>query len=192
MARKCHPSREHGTYGCPRDRTTPGPPTGQRNAGPEAGPASVARGRELLDLDGRARLGQLLLGRLGLLLGHALKQSKEFLYLHPEKQLSKIQANKLTTLITKRRQGIPIAYLVGYKEFYGLKFKVNRATLIPRVPHAGAQKGSDVTPDLPGVVGRLLTLVPDLARAPRNWVSRSAALEPVFEHYFHGDWVSEG
>lgn len=28
---------------------------------------------------------------------------------------------------------------------------------------------------------RLLTLVPDLSRAPRNWVARSAALEPLFD-----------
>lgn len=67
-----------------------------------------------------------------LLLGHVLKQTKEFLYMHPEKKLTEIQRKKFILLANYRRHGIPIAYLLGYKYFYGLKFKVTRDTLIPR------------------------------------------------------------
>ncbi|HMQ01512.1 MAG TPA: peptide chain release factor N(5)-glutamine methyltransferase [Candidatus Doudnabacteria bacterium] len=67
-----------------------------------------------------------------LLLGHALKQSKEFLYLHPNAKLSALQAKRLNSFARRRRAGVPIAYLLGTKNFYGLSFKVNRSTLIPR------------------------------------------------------------
>ena len=67
-----------------------------------------------------------------LLLGFVLKQPKEFLYLNPNKPLTKAQAESYRNMAKKRRQGIPAAYLLGYKDFYGLKFKVNRHVLIPR------------------------------------------------------------
>lgn len=35
-------------------------------------------------------------------------------------------------LVEKRASGIPVAYLLGYKEFYGRNFKVNQTVLIPR------------------------------------------------------------
>lgn len=67
-----------------------------------------------------------------LLLGHVLKQSKEFLYLHPNKILTKNQQFQLGKLVRQRKSGFPIAYLLGYKDFFGLKFAVNKAVLIPR------------------------------------------------------------
>lgn len=67
-----------------------------------------------------------------LLLGHVLKQSKEFLYSNPEKALTKTQQLSLSKLISKRKAGYPIAYLLGYKDFFGLRFAVSPATLIPR------------------------------------------------------------
>src|SRR3954469_2181548 len=35
-------------------------------------------------------------------------------------------------LVTKRSKGVPVAYLVGRKEFYSLSFRVSPAVLIPR------------------------------------------------------------
>lgn len=67
-----------------------------------------------------------------LLLGHVLKQSKEFLYMHDDEKLSPTQEKRFLNLTAKRKKGVPIAYLIGYKYFYGLKFKVNRNVLIPR------------------------------------------------------------
>jgi release factor glutamine methyltransferase len=67
-----------------------------------------------------------------LLLGHVLKQTKEFLYMNLPKVLTASQQSKFERLATKRLQGWPVAYLIGYKYFYGFKFKVNRNVLIPR------------------------------------------------------------
>ena len=67
-----------------------------------------------------------------LLLARVLKQSKEFLYLHPQKKLTSKDRAEFESLALKRQQGVPAAYLLGYKNFYGLSFKVNRNVLIPR------------------------------------------------------------
>ncbi len=67
-----------------------------------------------------------------ILLSSVLKKSREFILSHPEKNLKKEKLKNLKTLIKRRAQGEPIAYIVGEKEFYGLNFKVNRNVLIPR------------------------------------------------------------
>lgn len=69
---------------------------------------------------------------IDLLLVHVLKQPKEFLYLNPQVALTPQQTAKLATLVGRRKNGEPIAYLVGYKYFYGLKFKINKHVLTPR------------------------------------------------------------
>ncbi len=38
----------------------------------------------------------------------------------------------LERLVRQRLDGCPLAYLLGYKEFWGLTFRVNRSVLIPR------------------------------------------------------------
>ena len=67
-----------------------------------------------------------------LLLGHVLHKGKEFLYLNGEKQLTIKQLNHFIDLAVKRKKGLPVAYLVGYKYFHGLKYKVTPDVLIPR------------------------------------------------------------
>lgn len=67
-----------------------------------------------------------------LLLAETLKQPKEFLYLHPETNLNIATKIKFLKMYSKFSSGFPIAYILGYKYFYGLKFKVNRNVLIPR------------------------------------------------------------
>lgn len=67
-----------------------------------------------------------------LLLGHVLKQPKEFLHLYPSEKLTSAQIKRYRDLAAKRVKGVPAAYLLGYKHFYGLRFKVNRNVLIPR------------------------------------------------------------
>lgn len=66
------------------------------------------------------------------LLSKVLGKSKEFLYLNPETILSSYQINILSRLIKRREAGEPIAYILGYKDFMGLRFKVNKDVLIPR------------------------------------------------------------
>lgn len=67
-----------------------------------------------------------------LLLAHVLGQSKEFLYIHSAYQLSANQQIRLQKLIKRRLKGEPVAYILGYRDFYGLRFKVTKDTLIPR------------------------------------------------------------
>jgi len=57
---------------------------------------------------------------------------REDIFAHPEKAVSFLRARYFSHLIKKRKQNFPIAYLTGEKEFFGLKFRVNQYTLIPR------------------------------------------------------------
>lgn len=47
-------------------------------------------------------------------------------------KLSSSQKNKIERYLEKRKQHIPLAYIVKNAEFYGYTFKVNRNVLIPR------------------------------------------------------------
>lgn len=67
-----------------------------------------------------------------LLLAHTLGKPREFIVAHPEAKVGLFDYWKFKRLIHKRKKGVPIAYLTGYKEFYGLDFVVNRHVLIPR------------------------------------------------------------
>ncbi|MDP3993666.1 MAG: peptide chain release factor N(5)-glutamine methyltransferase [Candidatus Doudnabacteria bacterium] len=67
-----------------------------------------------------------------LLLEHVLKKSKEYLLTRPEYRLNNVQTKKLHELAKRRNRGEPIAYLLGFKYFYGLKFGADRHVLIPR------------------------------------------------------------
>ena len=67
-----------------------------------------------------------------LILGFVLKKSTTFLLAHNEQKICSIKAWLYRRLIRKRKQGIPVAYLVGHKEFYFLDFIVNRNVLVPR------------------------------------------------------------
>lgn len=67
-----------------------------------------------------------------LILAAVLKKPREFLFAHPEHELSALQNKKFEMLIKKRLTGVPVAYLIGHKSFYGLDFIVNKDTLVPR------------------------------------------------------------
>ena len=67
-----------------------------------------------------------------LLLSHVTSLTKVMLIAHDEDELSKEQEDKFFSLINKRKSGYPIAYILGYKEFFGLRLKVTEDTLIPR------------------------------------------------------------
>ncbi len=67
-----------------------------------------------------------------ILLSQALKISRENLILNLNKTVNKFVQQKYFNLIKKRSQKIPIAYILGYKEFWKSKFIVNKSVLIPR------------------------------------------------------------
>ncbi|TSC90880.1 MAG: release factor glutamine methyltransferase [Candidatus Berkelbacteria bacterium Licking1014_96] len=58
--------------------------------------------------------------------------TKTFLYTNPNFKLSAKAEKKFKKLIEKRATGVPIAYLIYSKEFFGLDFYVDKNVLIPR------------------------------------------------------------
>ncbi|WP_425326800.1 peptide chain release factor N(5)-glutamine methyltransferase [Pseudoalteromonas luteoviolacea] len=66
------------------------------------------------------------------LLLHVLDKPRSYLFTWPEAELSAQQQERFKHLIGKRSEGIPVAHLVGEREFWSLPFYVNNSTLIPR------------------------------------------------------------
>jgi len=66
------------------------------------------------------------------LLAHAIRRNREFILAHPEYRVDLPSLIRWRRMRRRRLRGIPAAYLTGEKEFYGLIFRVNRHTLIPR------------------------------------------------------------
>lgn len=67
-----------------------------------------------------------------LLLAHGLGLSRVQLYLKFDQPMSEYELERCRALVKRRIQGEPSAYILGQKEFYGIKFQVSPATLIPR------------------------------------------------------------
>ncbi len=67
-----------------------------------------------------------------LLLAHVLGQSTASVLAHPEQEISVSQLDKLEALLNQLCAGVPLPYVLGVQEFYGLQFKVNPSVLIPR------------------------------------------------------------
>ncbi|WP_457677015.1 peptide chain release factor N(5)-glutamine methyltransferase [Thiolapillus sp.] len=67
-----------------------------------------------------------------LLLAHVLDRDRSWLFAWPEYRLSEPQLNRYLGLLERRRQGEPLAYLTGHREFWSLELEVNPAVLIPR------------------------------------------------------------
>ncbi|RYE06006.1 MAG: peptide chain release factor N(5)-glutamine methyltransferase [Rickettsiaceae bacterium] len=67
-----------------------------------------------------------------LILAHVLGEPVEFLLLNPVYNLNTNEIKKFDQLITQRFSMIPVAYILGYKEFYGRTFAINYNVLIPR------------------------------------------------------------
>ena len=66
------------------------------------------------------------------LLGHVLGVSRAYLYANPESVTDTRQRAAFHQLVQRRRQGEPIAYLTGVREFWSLALKVTPDVLIPR------------------------------------------------------------
>jgi release factor glutamine methyltransferase len=67
-----------------------------------------------------------------LLLLHVAGKDRTWLYAHPEDELSPEQELKFFALIASRVAGVPIQYLTGKQEFWGIEFEVTHDVLIPR------------------------------------------------------------
>lgn len=67
-----------------------------------------------------------------LLLAHSLQKTREYLRTHPEALLEPAVEAGFRSLIDRRQAGEPVAYLLGYREFWDISVEVNRDVLIPR------------------------------------------------------------
>ena len=67
-----------------------------------------------------------------LLLSSSLKISRESLLLNLNKEIKINENKKFKLLLEKRAKKVPVAYILGYKDFWKSKFLVNNSVLIPR------------------------------------------------------------
>jgi release factor glutamine methyltransferase len=66
------------------------------------------------------------------LLAFVLGVNKAWLYAHPTRSLAEVEIARYEDLVRRRMCHEPVAYLVGFKPFYGLDITVDRRVLIPR------------------------------------------------------------
>lgn len=67
-----------------------------------------------------------------ILLAHARGCQRIELYTRYEEELTGEQRAVMRDLVRKRADAVPVAYLVGFREFYSLDFRVTPDVLIPR------------------------------------------------------------
>ncbi|HSQ80999.1 MAG TPA: peptide chain release factor N(5)-glutamine methyltransferase [Casimicrobiaceae bacterium] len=66
------------------------------------------------------------------LLAHVLGRDRAWLIAHAGDPLSREDADRFFALARRRREGEPVAYLTGWREFWGLRLAVDPSVLIPR------------------------------------------------------------
>ncbi|MDO8787060.1 MAG: peptide chain release factor N(5)-glutamine methyltransferase [Sulfuritalea sp.] len=67
-----------------------------------------------------------------LLLGQVLGQPAAWLIAHDDEALDEDELLNFASLVARRAGGEPVAYLVGFREWFGREFTVSPAVLIPR------------------------------------------------------------
>lgn len=67
-----------------------------------------------------------------LLVSHAFGRDRTWLHAHPEALLEAGPATLLASWVARRAAGEPVAYIRGFKEWFGLRVAVDRRALIPR------------------------------------------------------------
>lgn len=90
-----------------------------------------------------------------LLLGALLGVERGWLISHDDAPLSPEQTARFADWLAQRLEDMPLAYLIGSKEFHGLTLRVDAHTLVPR-------------PDTEVLVDWALELLPGLGEAPRT------------------------
>ena len=88
----------------------------------------VAFQQELASLYDAKEIGSLCMIAITEITGTSSANVKAF----PESKISIEESNKINEILIRLKTGEPIQYILGFTEFYGLKFKVNPSVLIPR------------------------------------------------------------
>ena len=66
------------------------------------------------------------------LLSRVLGKERIYLYVHFDQPLQQMELGRFREMIKQRVKRIPVAYILGEKEFMGMDFSVSPAVLIPR------------------------------------------------------------
>jgi release factor glutamine methyltransferase len=67
-----------------------------------------------------------------ILLCRTIDMPRSYLFAHPEDELDAITLGRFEEVLAKREAGVPLAYIMGVKEFWAREFAVSPATLVPR------------------------------------------------------------
>lgn len=67
-----------------------------------------------------------------ILLAHTLRKSRTYLHAHGDEDMTLRELEIANARLDLRLDRVPIAYIIGHKEFYGRTFKVTPSVLIPR------------------------------------------------------------
>lgn len=67
-----------------------------------------------------------------LILAHTLRQNRSHLHAHDDEVITERDLEIANARLALRLDRVPVAYIIGHKEFYGRRFRVTTATLIPR------------------------------------------------------------
>ena len=67
-----------------------------------------------------------------IILAHCLRQPRTFVHAHDNEELDSRTTEIADARLALRLGRVPIAYIIGHKDFYGRRFLVTTATLIPR------------------------------------------------------------
>ena len=67
-----------------------------------------------------------------LILASIFDKDRTFLHAHADEELTVEQQKVVDDMLLRRQKHEPLAYILGYKEFYGHKFYLTRDVLIPR------------------------------------------------------------
>jgi release factor glutamine methyltransferase len=67
-----------------------------------------------------------------IILAHTIGKPRTYIHAHPDEALTERQTEIANARIDLRVDRVPIAYIIGHKDFYGRRFTVTTATLVPR------------------------------------------------------------
>jgi release factor glutamine methyltransferase len=66
------------------------------------------------------------------ILAHTIRHPRTYLHAHPTEVLDDRAEEIANARLELRKDHVPVAYIIGHKEFYGRRFNVSPAVLIPR------------------------------------------------------------